>query len=236
MRYLILPLLLLAVLLPTIILPQQGDLMPSALEQNAPSTINTWKGISFRETEEERNTLARDTIFVKKFYVRPAPNSAEQYHRLTCSLIFSGHDVNSSIHQPEICLPAQGHFDMVRSPRELELPARKRTLPIQRIHSKQLLNPLAGRNSSVMNSLTYYFFVGHSAITNEHQERTVLDIKDRLFKGYDQRWAFLMISMPFGEHPDDRIETLSESEADEILSQFCTDLAERSINWEMIAD
>lgn len=236
MRYLILPILLLAVLLPTVVLPKQGELMPSALSQEAPDFIGSWRGYSFRETEDERNTLASDTIFVKKKYIRPAFQNSTQNYLITCSMIFSGHDVNNSIHQPEICLPAQGHFDMKRDARELEMPLRETILPLQRIRSKQLLNPLAGKDSPVMNSLTYYFFVGHSAITNEHHQRTAIDIKDRLFKGYDQRWAFIMLSMTYGDHPDPKIATLSEEDADALLSQFCLDLADRTVNWEMIQD
>lgn len=236
MRFIVLPFLLLTAFLPTILLPKQGELMPSALRQHAPEKIGEWKGFAAKVTKEEKDTLASDTIFVKKIYILPADSNRSLAHKLACTMVFSGHDVNNSIHQPEICLPAQGHFNLQRSPLELPLAERPHSLPIQRIHSQLLLDPAAGKNSPVMDSLTYYFFVGHSALTNEHQHRTAIDIKDRLIKGYDQRWAFVMISMPFGEHPDKRIAPLTEQETDTLLSEFCAELVEQSIDWNMIPE
>jgi hypothetical protein len=40
----------------------------------------------------------------------------------------------------------------------------------------------------------YYTFVGHEKILAGHYERTGEDIKDRLLKGYDQRWAYATFS------------------------------------------
>ena len=45
-----------------------------------------------------------------------------------------------------------------------------------------------GKTVSIYN-LNYYWFVGYHHLTASHLERTVLDIQDRILKGYNQRWA-----------------------------------------------
>lgn len=235
MRLILLPLILLAVLAPALFL-EQDTLKPSALKVDAPERIGAWKSFPFLPSDEERKVLASDTAFVKSFYVASPKTEPEKLIKLQCSMVFSGHDVNNSIHQPEICLPAQGHFDMQNSSRFLEMPLKQTKLPIQRIRSKVTLNPTKGKKSTVVNSLSYYFFVGHSTITHLHSQRSIRDIKDRLYRGYDQQWAFVILSIPFGKHPDPRVATLTEQQADKILSNFSKDLVNRSVRWEMIEE
>ena len=40
----------------------------------------------------------------------------------------------------------------------------------------------------------YYTFIGHEKIVSGHYQRTREDIKDRIFKGHDQRWAYATFS------------------------------------------
>ena len=42
----------------------------------------------------------------------------------------------------------------------------------------------------------YYTFLGHTVITEDHYGRTLQDMKDGLFKGYAQQWAYATFSMP----------------------------------------
>ena len=81
--------------------------------------------------------------------------------------------------------------------------------------------------------VTYYFFVGHKTITQDHLKRTLIDIKDRLLYGMDQRWAYVSASMWYGEVPWIENEVTIE-EADEKLRSFLKDLSVEQIDWDQI--
>jgi hypothetical protein len=73
----------------------------------------------------------------------------------------------------------------------------------------------------VLDSLMYYFFVGHQQMTHDHLKRTFMDMRDRLFNGYDQRWAYITVSMRYGDVPELNLET-SEEEAERLLQEFAS--------------
>jgi hypothetical protein len=83
------------------------------------------------------------------------------------------------------------------------------------------------------NCLTYYFFVGHDRITNDHLGRTFIDIKDRLVRGMDQRWAYTSVSMWYGKVPWIEKE-VTEAEADAKIQKFLTEFSEDQIDWNQI--
>ena len=103
----------------------------------------------------------------------------------------------------------------------------KRLKSLQRIASKNETESLE------LNCLTYYFFVGHDQITNEHVTRTLIDMKDRLVKGMDQRWAYVSFSMWYGDLPWLK-KNVTEQEAEEKLAAFVSTFGETQVNWKQI--
>ena len=83
------------------------------------------------------------------------------------------------------------------------------------------------------NCVTYYFFVGNHSITQDHIKRTLIDVKDRLLRGMDQRWAYVSASMWYGKVPWIENE-VSLEEAEEKLRRFIGEFAADQIEWEMI--
>ena len=61
--------------------------------------------------------------------------------------------------------------------------------------------------------------MGHDQVTNDHLKRTFIDMKDRLVRGMDQRWAYVSVSMWYGKVPSIRTE-VTEEEADRKLRDF----------------
>jgi hypothetical protein len=43
-------------------------------------------------------------------------------------------------------------------------------------------------------NLTYYWFVGYNQTTPSHFTRTMLDLRDRILGGYNQRWAYVTVA------------------------------------------
>jgi hypothetical protein len=142
----------------------------------------------------------------------------------------SGYDINNSIHRPERCLPAQGHMLHGKSDAVITLPNGRR-LPVRRLESQQRIRLREDSDEvAVIDSLIYYFFVGHRRISNDHYQRTFIDMKDRLLHGQDQRWAYVTMATALGEVPWSG-RTVSREEAEANLAGFCADFAARTIDW-----
>jgi hypothetical protein len=131
-------------------------------------------------------------------------------------------------------MPAQGHTILDTSDVIMKT-ADGREFPTKRLRSTQLLkNPQSGAVEAEFKCVSYYFFVGHEKITNDHLQRTLVDMKDRLIYGRDQRWAYVSASMWYGKIPWIKDREVTEKEADEKLKDFITQFAERQIDWSQL--
>ena len=111
-----LPAMLLSLLLAGIfLLPENPELASPSISDILPEghTLEGWNGYKVQESEAERKILAADTRFSKARYtpVKRVPWE-EQKPAVEVSIVFSGQEMNNSIHRPEVCLPAQGHINV----------------------------------------------------------------------------------------------------------------------------
>lgn len=233
----ILPLLMGVGLAAVYVLPQAGSTEQSAVSMELPDSSQGWEFHRQAPSEMEVNTL-KDTEFSKAICFRPRPGEVNLYgnpvnDRVDLSVVLSGHDLNTSIHRPERCMPAQGHRITASEDVVLSL-ENGRSFKAKRLRSVQDIKDLeTGEIIARPNCLTYYFFVGHDEITNDHLERTLIDMKDRLMRGMDQRWAYVSASMWYGKLPWSD-EPVSEEEADKKLRKFVDKFSEEQINWQQI--
>ena len=236
----VLPLLIGCGLSSVYFLPQAGETAQSAVKMELPGLNDGWEFRSIPPTQDEQDTLEKDTEFAKAICVKPRPGevSADGYaipDRVDLSVVLSGHDLNNSIHRPERCMPAQGHNITASGDVLVELPG-GRSFQAKRLKSVQTLKGgKDGSESISFQCVTYYFFVGHDQITNDHLERTLVDMKDRLLRGMDQRWAYVSASMWFGKIPWIEGE-VSEEEADRKLLEFVKNFAAEQIDWDQVKD
>lgn len=232
-----LPLLLGGGLAAVYVLPQAGSTEQSAVKMELPDFSDGWEFQKHSPSEDEIKTLP-DTEFSKAICFRPRSGEINLYgnpvnERVDLSVVLSGHDLNNSIHRPERCMPAQGHRITGSDDVVLSL-NNGRSFKAKRLRSVQSIkDPASGEVVSELNCLTYYFFVGHDEITNDHLERTLIDMKDRLMRGMDQRWAYVSASMWYGELPWSE-KPVSEQEADGKLREFVDKFSEKQIDWEQI--
>lgn len=232
----LLPLLMGSALGAVYVLPKAGETAESAVKMELPGDAGGWLFRQQAASEAEIGTLTPDTEFAKAICLRARPgefslDGRQVPDRVDLSVVLSGHDLNNSIHMPERCMPAQGHDILSSSSVRLNL-ANGREFKAKRLRSLQ-----TDKENNVVvatyNTVTYYFFVGHETITNDHLERTFVDMKDRLLRGTDQRWAYVSASMWYGKMPWIEKE-ISEAEADEKLRKFLTGFAEHQIDWDQI--
>ncbi|MEO5917157.1 MAG: exosortase-associated EpsI family protein [Luteolibacter sp.] len=245
----LLPLFLGASLSAVYFLPSVGAVAKSAVVMELPESSGNWDLENIPPTSDETTVLSRDTEFSKAIArsIRSGEITMEGFpvrERLDLSIVLSGADVNNSIHRPERCMPAQGHFIMSSSDRTLEL-SNGRSFPVKRLVSIKSDNdaPAGERERYVKsNCLTYYFFVGHDRLTNDHLARTVIDMKDRLVRGIDQRWAYVSATIQYGKVLEAAIDgrspqvafEVTEAEADTKLQAFLTQFARNQIHWEQV--
>jgi hypothetical protein len=237
--YFILPVVLVALLATVHLLPEAGEMADSAVKMDLPQSAGDWQMRPIPVTALEQQILAADTRFAKAICLSPREGEVDLASgmaipdRVDLSIVLSGHDLNNSIHRPERCMPSQGHVIGNSSNVSLELP-NGRKITARRLLSVQSV-PTNGDHTEYtsFNCVTYYFFVGHHRITQDHVVRTLWDMKDRLVLGMDQRWAYVSASMWYGKVPWIENEITIE-EADEKLREFLMKFGEEQIDWDMI--
>jgi len=218
-------------------LPEAGKTAESAVTMVLPDWSGGWLFEKQAASEDEIKTLSNDTEFAKAICLKPRPGELNLYgntvnERVDLSVVLSGHDLNNSIHRPERCMPAQGHS--ITGSQNVELQVENgRSFRAKRLRSVQSLKDNTGKVVAELSCVTYYFFVGHDRITNDHLERTLIDMKDRLVRGMDQRWAYVSASMWYGNLPWTDKET-GEAEADAKLRKFLTGFSENQIDWNQV--
>ena len=217
------------------LLPQSGETLSSAVRMNLPDAYQGWSFEQKPPSKDEIKALGSGTEFSKAVCLkaRPGEFNLEGYaipDRIDLSIVLSGSDMNTSIHRPERCLPAQGYL-IKSSGKVLIDVSGGQPIPAQRLQSTQLIkDPDTGEVVNQLDCLTYYFFIGHDQVTNDHYERTFIDMKYRLFKGADQRWAYVSASMWYGDIPWIEV-SVTKEEADEKLQEFLAGFAESQIDW-----
>lgn len=123
-------------------------------------------------SEAERTVLPADTEIDKRRYVSPDGE-------FLVSVVVGGRS-KSSIHRPELCLPAQG-FQMA-SPRTVEVGG-----------VEWHVVTLARKEASSM-GFAYTFFNQDGYRTSSHLRRIFRDVWDRSMRGRIDRWVMLTVN------------------------------------------
>lgn len=219
-------------------LPSVGAAAGTAIKMELPQEEGGWVFRKNLPSKEELAALAKDTEFSKAscFRVRPGEFTADGRYNadlLDLSIVLSGYDLNNSIHRPERCMPAQGHTILSGSDIPIQL-SNGRTLTVRRLLSTRKIPASEEGKVRELRCITYYFFVGHDRVAHDHLQRTVLDMKDRLLRGMDQRWAYASLSMCFGRMPWYEEAEITEEEADRKVTAFLREFAEKQIDWNQV--
>ncbi len=191
-----------------------------------PEYIGAWRGEDMEVTQKERETLGQDTGFARKGYTTLGSYQGKkmqipsEHTRISLSVVLSGQDMNTSIHRAERCLPTQGWN--IADTREVpfNLPGRG-SFTATRLTNTKLAKDDAGR-SAQYRMLSYYWFVGHTGISGSHFERTMIDMKDRLFSGYNQRWAYITVTAMVPPARDVAKQNDVDQAVDEMLRDYIT--------------
>ena len=210
------------------VIPSHPELIPAAVSPDLPldTELDGWYGVKTQESEKERDLLSSDTRFSKGIFHHNNPFTfAKEQPSVSVSIVYSGNDLNNSIHRPERCLPAQGHLEVIGKDEMITLP-NGRSIALRRLDSHTPIDNQKDRN---LHHIHYYVFVSNSTITNSHLQRTWQDICDRVFKGKVQKWAYIQIGTYWGDEVD-----ISEQKAEALLKRLTAEIIYRQVEWEKI--
>ncbi len=196
-------------------LPKHLAYQPVGVSLDLPDSIQEWWGTPSPIGEKERVALGADTEFARMNY---SNGRGDQIH---VSIVLSGQDMNQSIHRPERCLPAQGWTIANSSTRWVRMDPG--ALAVTRLYNLRNFN-VPGQGPVRRYNLAYYWFTGHTDSTSSHLQRTLIDMRDRLLKGYNQRWAYIMVSASI---TDDVKFGRDERATDELLQTFLRKMVPR---------
>ncbi len=211
-RLMILQLVLLGGLSLAFVLPKDIQLQPVGIELRLPEYVGDWHGVDQEASKGERDILGPDTQFARKVYTKGTDE-------IFVSIVVSGPDMNTSIHRPERCLPAQGWTIADSQAIAIALPSGAlKATRLQNIRNVTLSNGQPFK----LRSLNYYWFAGHSEVTASHFERTWIDIRDRVLKGQNQQWAYVTIGSTITK--DFRVFGTDEKQTDDLIRAFISNL------------
>jgi EpsI family protein len=168
------------------LIPTQVGFQPVGINPKLPEFLGEWWGRDVEVIQRERDTLGHDTEFSRKVY------SNGRGANVLASIVLAGEDMMMAIHRPERCLAAQGWTFGEPTRRTISLPD-GRKLDVMKVHNSKFIKGPDDKPFEVEN-VCYYWFAGSKDVTPSHYERVWLDSRDRLFGGYVQRWAMIMIS------------------------------------------
>jgi hypothetical protein len=137
-------------------------------------------------TVGEVKALPKDTTYARRLYKSP------DKFAMQVGIVLMGTD-RTSIHRPEICLPAQGLVtesqEVVRVP--MSAPERY-DLPVMKMIGKGTLRGSDGENHNVKGVYAYWF-VADGKVTASHAERQFSSMSETLRTGRLERWAYVSL-------------------------------------------
>ncbi|MEI9897528.1 MAG: exosortase-associated EpsI family protein [Chthoniobacter sp.] len=207
------------------LLPRQLGFQPVGINLDLPKMVGGWYGKDLEVTGKERSVLGEDkgTEFARKAYRNGIG------YEIVASIVLSGEDMSRSIHRPERCMPAQGYTIIDKSTVPVALPERG-TMRITRLQNVRNV-PMEDGTTLASYNVTYYWFVGHTGTTSSHIVRTWLDMRDRLFYGYNQRWAYITVAaqLPQGAEQDARTQRVVDDWMKDFIKQLVPKIQKDSV-------
>jgi hypothetical protein len=210
------------------LLPKSEEMKPSRLKRPLPMEFASMRGKSTAVTGKELSILAKDTEFERARYINL---EAPSHPSIEVSIVFSGKDLNNSIHRPERCLKSQGwNFEKERKVMVPGAMPDGSDMPFREIVCSKPVRLENGKEITIRR-VQYYTFFGHTVVVEGHYARTLQDMKDRLFKGYDQQWAYATFSIPVTQVYADQglmrpgLQAYNVKESEAILAAFIKELA-----------
>jgi EpsI family protein len=198
--------------------PEAGVVMSLPDKVVMPSLNNaTLYGFPAPVTEVERTLLAKDTEFARKTY------DDFRGHNIFFSIVLSGQqkDFMYSLHQPEVCLVAQGWTIEKGEFRSIRL-ASGRLLVVRSLNIHQDFLDKKGEYHPV-DALYLYWYVADNMATPKRTDINLWSSWDALLHNHACRWASVTVMSPITQST--RVDGLNEAQTRAMLEEFIRQVA-----------
>lgn len=168
-----------------LISPETNSASQSGVHMELPDFLAGYIGMDQDISIAERQILPSDTEFARKTYYNP------QGDQILCSIVLAGGE-KRSIHRPQVCLPGQGWTIRSETVRPIDLGDGK-ILEVMDLSLTREVEVGSGQKR-IIESHYFYFYVGKGIVTPHSKIRVFLTSWDRLIKGLNHRWAYVIVS------------------------------------------
>jgi hypothetical protein len=176
--------------------------------------LGPYMGVDQEVSQAEKLILPADTEFARKIYHSP------QGDKIMASIVLSGSE-KRSIHRPEVCLPGQGWT--INSAQVVPVTLQDGTaLDVMALTLAREVETGPGRRQTIK-SIYLYWFVGKQVTTPYHWRRVFLSSWDRVVRGVNHRWAYVIVTSLVTEGLV--LEGKNETQTLETLRQFTAQIA-----------
>jgi hypothetical protein len=155
------------------------------LEVLLPADLPGYKSEAREQADVVTNTLPPDTSFGQRIY------TADDGFQFLANVVLMGTSRNS-IHQPQICLTAQGWTINNSASQVVQVHLDKPVpydLPVMRLIASRTAT--SGGQNIVQQGIYVYWFVDADRITATHASRSLWMLHDVVLKGVLDRWAYV---------------------------------------------
>jgi len=144
-----------------------------------PMDLLSWKGEDVGALEEEVSVLPKDVTIYRRIYTKE-----DTQLRVELAVITTGHKTKASLHDPKVCLQAQGWEPVDRQIVSLHIPGfRNNPLEVVKLVTRR------EREGSV----AYYWFQSDLRVCTERLASFWSNAKRKLFEGKRERWALVRL-------------------------------------------
>lgn len=192
----------------TLMSPETNSATQAGVQMELPDFLGNYIGMDQEISLAEKKILPGDTEFVRKTYHHPKGD------RILCSIVLAGGE-KRSIHRPEVCLPGQGWTIRGGTIRPVTL-ENGREINVMDLSLSREIEVGPGQ-TRVIRSHYFYFFIGKGIVTPRHWKRVFLTSWDRVVRGLNHRWAYVIVSSTVtegitrnGKNDEETIEMLKE--------------------------
>lgn len=184
--------------------------LPDVTPGIVPGQVGAWESSDIRINDIERELLPPDTEMVKKLY------TGRGGKEIFVNIVISGKD-RRSIHRAEVCLPSQGW--VITGKKTILLSYRNFTGKEEYVDI-QKLSVISNKKNVEISSLVLYYYIGGNRVTGNNLKRILFTVYDRLFKGRQTRWSYVVIYMPVCGSESDTLDILKD-----FFEQFMSDMS-----------
>ena len=177
--------------------PSENGLCPNHPDQQLTQTTE------FPVQPQVKFALPEDTEYISRYYLQKDPNQQQGRRATEMTIVISSRD-RRSIHRAESCLTSQGWHPRTQKTRYLQCAsAPDGALSVRALLMNKPGTTPEGQSYTRQLVVLYWYAALPARLTSSEYRRLALTLYDRLVRGKNYRWSYVLVTREFypGESP-----------------------------------